>query len=165
MISPPLASWLSKNDLSGKMILPFYSHYGGVAGDLAGNIAAFCHKADVREALSVIRNGGEELGARLLKKVAIFHEQAGEIWFYNRKKEYIKLGNSVLNASRMCMEFGNARNGQHSWTLDEAHSREIIKHGLEMQINFLISLLSTRAVPANGMWSALCEILPGGRMW
>lgn len=35
-----------------------------------------------------------------------------------------------------CMGFGNAAAGQHSWTIDEAHSREIIKHGLELGVNF-----------------------------
>ena len=34
------------------------------------------------------------------------------------------------------MGFGNAATGQHSWTLDEAQTREIIKHGLELGINF-----------------------------
>lgn len=60
-IAPPLASWLYKNDLSGKILLPFYSHCGGVSGDLRGDIAKLCPKADVREALSVIDDGGEEL--------------------------------------------------------------------------------------------------------
>ena len=64
-IAPPLAAWLSKNDLSGKLILPFYSHCGGVAGDLAGDIAALCPKADVQAALSVIGTGGTELPAIL----------------------------------------------------------------------------------------------------
>ena len=53
--------------------------------------------------------------------------------------QYTKLGNSDLNVSRICMGcmgFGDAGNGQHSWTLDEEHSREIIKHGLERGINF-----------------------------
>lgn len=53
--------------------------------------------------------------------------------------EYIKLGDSDLIVSRICMGcmgFGNAKTGQHSWTLDEQHSREIIKHGLELGINF-----------------------------
>ncbi len=53
--------------------------------------------------------------------------------------KYTKLGNSELNVSRICMGcmgFGDAKNGQHSWTLDEEHSREIIKHGLEFGINF-----------------------------
>ena len=60
-IAPPLASWLSKHDLSGKIILPFYSHCGGVAGDLAGDIAALCPKADVREALGIVGSGEENL--------------------------------------------------------------------------------------------------------
>lgn len=64
-IAPPLASWLSRHDLSGKIILPFYSHCGGVAGNLAGDIAALCPKADVRAALSVIGTGGTELSALL----------------------------------------------------------------------------------------------------
>lgn len=35
-----------------------------------------------------------------------------------------------------CMGFGDAKSGQHSWTLDEAASREIIKKGLELGVNF-----------------------------
>ena len=53
--------------------------------------------------------------------------------------KYTKLGNSDLNVSRVCMGcmgFGDAGQGQHAWTLDEAHSREIIKHGLELGVNF-----------------------------
>lgn len=53
--------------------------------------------------------------------------------------EYTKLGNSELNVSRICMGcmgFGNAETGQHSWTLDEEHSRGIIKRGLELGVNF-----------------------------
>ena len=53
--------------------------------------------------------------------------------------KYIKLGNSELNVSRICMGcmgFGDAGSGQHSWTIDEAHSREIIQRGLELGVNF-----------------------------
>ena len=53
--------------------------------------------------------------------------------------KYTKLGNSDLNVSRICMGcmgFGNASTGQHSWTVDEAQTREIIKRGLELGINF-----------------------------
>lgn len=53
--------------------------------------------------------------------------------------KFTKLGNSDLTVSRICMGcmgFGDAGNGQHSWTLDEEHSREIIKHGLELGVNF-----------------------------
>ncbi len=53
--------------------------------------------------------------------------------------QYTKLGNSELNISRICMGcmgFGDAKRGQHAWTVDEEHSREIIKRGLELGINF-----------------------------
>ena len=53
--------------------------------------------------------------------------------------EYAKLGNSELTVSRICMGcmgFGNAATGQHSWTIDETQTREIIKHGLESGITF-----------------------------
>lgn len=52
---------------------------------------------------------------------------------------YVKLGNSDLNVSRIClgcMGFGDSGRGQHSWTLDETHSRDIIKRSLELGINF-----------------------------
>ena len=53
--------------------------------------------------------------------------------------QYTKLGNSELNVSRICMGcmgFGDSAKGQHSWTIDEAHSREIIRRGLELGVNF-----------------------------
>ena len=53
--------------------------------------------------------------------------------------KYTKLGNSDLNVSRICMGcmgFGDAANGQHFWTIDEVHSREIIKRGLDLGVNF-----------------------------
>lgn len=53
--------------------------------------------------------------------------------------KYTKLGNSELNVSRICMGcmgFGDAARGQHSWTIDEEHTREIIKRGIELGVNF-----------------------------
>lgn len=53
--------------------------------------------------------------------------------------KYTKLGNSDLNVSRICMGcmgFGDAQHGQHTWTIDEEHTREIIKRGLELGVNF-----------------------------
>ena len=53
--------------------------------------------------------------------------------------KYTKLGNSDLNVSRICMGcmgFGDAAHGQHSWTIDEEHTREIIRRGLELGVNF-----------------------------
>lgn len=53
--------------------------------------------------------------------------------------KYTKLGNSALQVSRICMGcmgFGDPESGQHTWTADEEHSREIIKKGLELGVNF-----------------------------
>ena len=53
--------------------------------------------------------------------------------------KYTKLGNSELTVSRICMGcmgFGAPNNGQHTWTVDEAHTREIVKGGLELGANF-----------------------------
>ena len=53
--------------------------------------------------------------------------------------KYAKLGNSDLNVSRICMGcmgFGDSGRGQHSWTIDEERTREIIRRGLELGVNF-----------------------------
>lgn len=53
--------------------------------------------------------------------------------------KYIKLGNSDLDVSRIClgcMGFGDAEKGMHKWTLDEKKSVEIIKVALDYGINF-----------------------------
>ena len=53
--------------------------------------------------------------------------------------EYVKLGNTGLDISRIClgcMSFGDANKWIHSWVLDEENSRPIIKKALELGINF-----------------------------
>src|SRR5436309_3366133 len=53
--------------------------------------------------------------------------------------DYAKLGNTGLDVSRIClgcMGFGDADRGIHTWVLDETNSRPIIKHALELGINF-----------------------------
>ncbi len=53
--------------------------------------------------------------------------------------KYTKLGKADLTVSRIClgcMGFGDAANGQHSWTVDEAQTREIIRRALELGVNF-----------------------------
>lgn len=52
--------------------------------------------------------------------------------------EYIKLGNTNIEISKLCvgcMSFGKAGT-MHDWTLNEADSEEVIKHALELGINF-----------------------------
>lgn len=53
--------------------------------------------------------------------------------------QYTKLGNSGIEISRLClgcMSFGDPASQMHAWTLDPAESEEIIKHALDLGINF-----------------------------
>ena len=53
--------------------------------------------------------------------------------------EYVKLGNSGIEVSRFClgcMSFGDPASNMHAWTLDPASSEKIIKHALDLGINF-----------------------------
>ena len=53
--------------------------------------------------------------------------------------EYIKLGNTGLDVSRIClgcMSYGGSNRGNHAWSLDEESSRPFIKRALESGINF-----------------------------
>jgi aryl-alcohol dehydrogenase-like predicted oxidoreductase len=53
--------------------------------------------------------------------------------------DYMKLGTTGLEVSRIClgcMGFGDAERWVHKWVLNEEHSRPVIKHALELGINF-----------------------------
>lgn len=53
--------------------------------------------------------------------------------------EYVKLGHSEIEISRLCvgcMSFGDPASNFHAWTLNPTESEEIIKHALELGINF-----------------------------
>ncbi|MDJ0769711.1 MAG: aldo/keto reductase [Ilumatobacter sp.] len=53
--------------------------------------------------------------------------------------KYVKLGNSGLEVSRLClgcMSFGEPAAGRHEWSLDEASSRPFIQRALDAGINF-----------------------------
>ena len=53
--------------------------------------------------------------------------------------EYARLGSTGMKVSRIClgcMGFGDATRWVHKWVLDEANSRPIIQHALELGINF-----------------------------
>lgn len=63
--------------------------------------------------------------------------------------DYVKLGNTGIDVSRIalgCMTYGAPDRGNHPWSLPEERSRELIKHALEMGINFL----DTANVYSNG---------------
>jgi aryl-alcohol dehydrogenase-like predicted oxidoreductase len=53
--------------------------------------------------------------------------------------EYVKLGRTGLEASRIClgcMSYGVPDRGNHAWSIDEEVSRPFIKRALEGGINF-----------------------------
>lgn len=53
--------------------------------------------------------------------------------------KYGKLGNSGIEVSRLCvgcMSFGDPASKMHAWTLNQSDSESIIKHALELGINF-----------------------------
>ena len=52
--------------------------------------------------------------------------------------EYAKLGNTDIEVSKLCvgcMSFGKPGT-LHDWTLDESGTEEIVKHALDLGINF-----------------------------
>lgn len=59
--------------------------------------------------------------------------------------EYITLGSSDLQVSRIClgcMGFGDAQKGMHTWTLPYEDTKQIIQHALDSGINFFDTAMS-----------------------
>lgn len=53
--------------------------------------------------------------------------------------EYVKLGTTGLDVSRLClgcMTYGDPQRGNHEWTLDEERSRPLLRQAVEAGINF-----------------------------
>jgi aryl-alcohol dehydrogenase-like predicted oxidoreductase len=53
--------------------------------------------------------------------------------------KYTQLGSSGIEVSRVCMGcmgFGDAAAGRHAWTIGRERSREVIRRGLELGVNF-----------------------------
>ena len=59
-IAPPIAAFLGNNDLSGKIIIPFYTHGGGGGGNIERDIAKLCPKSKVLPGLSVYGTSGTD---------------------------------------------------------------------------------------------------------
>ncbi len=70
-IAPPVATFLSKNDFSGKTIMPFSTHGGGGKGQADKDIAKLCPKAKVLDMYTTYqdgRNSAKEEVAAWIKK-------------------------------------------------------------------------------------------------
>lgn len=78
--------------------------------------------------------------------------------------KYIKLGNSDLSVSRIClgcMGFGDPKNGQHSWTVGREKTEEIVKHAVEQGINFFdTALVYQNGTSEQYLGQALKKYLP-----
>ena len=80
--------------------------------------------------------------------------------------QYTKLGNSDLTVSRICMGcmgFGEAGNGQHTWTVDEEHSREIIRYGLEQGVTFFDTAIAYQSGTSEQYLGRALRDFAGGR--
>ncbi|HOP41049.1 MAG TPA: flavodoxin [Geobacteraceae bacterium] len=71
-IAPPVRSFLSQADLSGKFIAPFITHGGGGSGRSVADIAALCRDSTILDAL-VVRGGkpGKKAITELLSKLEV----------------------------------------------------------------------------------------------
>lgn len=62
--------------------------------------------------------------------------------------KYTTLGQTNIKVSKVClgcMSFGKAGT-MHDWTLDEKQTEEMVKHALDLGINFLILLIRIQMV-------------------
>ena len=64
-IAPPVATFLSENDLSGKTIVPFCTHGGGGLGRIGQDIARLCPQSTVLSAFEIYGSGGASAQSRV----------------------------------------------------------------------------------------------------
>lgn len=60
-IAPPLAAWLDQNDMTGKVVFPFFSHCGGEDKGMEQAVRNRCPETDTKNSLYVLENGSESL--------------------------------------------------------------------------------------------------------
>jgi flavodoxin len=71
-IAPPVQSFLSQADLSGKIIAPFITHGGGGSGRSVADIAALCQDSTILDALVVWGdNAGKNAITEWLSKIRL----------------------------------------------------------------------------------------------
>ena len=64
-IAPPVATFLSQHDLSGKTVVPFCTHGGGGLGRIGADIGRLCPKSTVLSCFGVYGSGGVDAGAKV----------------------------------------------------------------------------------------------------
>jgi flavodoxin len=75
-LAPPVATFLSEHDLSGKTVVPFCSHGGGGLGSVAADVAELCPRSTVLRSFHVYGSGGIDAQARVaawLRQLGMAH--------------------------------------------------------------------------------------------
>lgn len=72
-IAPPVATFISENNLSGKVIAPFITHGGGGKGHADKDIKKLCPDAKILDAFDIYENGG----SRAEKKIDLWFKKVG----------------------------------------------------------------------------------------
>ncbi len=62
-MAPPVSAFLSTADLSGKKIVPFFSHGGGGAGHFVQDLTVLCSDSTLQDPLILTGNGGHGAAA------------------------------------------------------------------------------------------------------
>lgn len=74
--------------------------------------------------------------------------------------EYTTLGNTDIKVSKIClgcMSFGEAGT-LHDWTLDEKQTEEMVKHALDLGINFFDTSNNYSKGQVKNTWGKLLKI-------
>ncbi|MEN3012961.1 MAG: flavodoxin [Dictyoglomus thermophilum] len=66
-IAPPVATFLTQHNLSGKTIIPFITHGGGGQGRVVSDIKRLCPESKVLEPLSIYEGGSTDLREKILE--------------------------------------------------------------------------------------------------
>ena len=75
-IAPPVATFLSQYNLSGKTVVPFCTHGGDGLGRIGRDIAKLCPQSTILSSFEIYGSGGRDAQARVsawLSKVGVTH--------------------------------------------------------------------------------------------
>ena len=59
-MAPPLAAFIDRFDLNGKIVVPFYTHGGVGVGSFEKDVAKMCRNSTVKGGFGAYNSGGSE---------------------------------------------------------------------------------------------------------
>ncbi len=81
-IAPPVASFLSQYDFSGKIIVPFFSHGGGGRQRMVEDIKTLCPNSTILQEFVIYGNGGDSIRDKVFEWIKRFEKMLND---FNRK--------------------------------------------------------------------------------